>query len=75
MSEVHYLEDGYYVNELEEIKRLNNILDEIDLIFYRMRFVEFNSIDDELECLNVIINDVRKICQNKKLEENNDINI
>ena len=58
------LEEAY-----KEIERLNNILDEIDLIFYRMRFVGFNSINDELKFLYENINEVRKICQNKKLKE------
>lgn len=56
---------------LDEIERLNNILDEIDLMFYRMRFVGFNSTKDEIKFLYIIINDVRKMCQNKKLLEEN----
>lgn len=69
----------YYVSDIisgedlkmlvDEIERLNNILNEIDLIFYRMRFVGFNSKNDELKFLYENINEVRKICQNKKLKE------
>lgn len=57
------------LDKQKEIERLNNILDEIDLIFYRIRYVGFNSIKDENKFLYENINEVRKICQYKKITD------
>lgn len=47
----------------KEIERLTECLKEIDLIIYRLRFVEF--LDDEalIGTLNNILNDIRYISQ------------
>lgn len=48
----------------QENKHLKRCLDEIDIIFYRMRFVDFYSNKDWIKFTNECINDVREICQN-----------
>lgn len=50
-------------------EKLEKCLDEIDLIIYRMRFVEFASDKDCILFCNKILNDIRRICQLKDLEK------
>lgn len=49
--------------------KLEKCLDEIDLIIYRMRFVEFVSDKDYILFCNKILNDIRRLCQLKDLEK------
>lgn len=55
----------------QEIEKLNKCLDEIDLIIYRLRFIEF--IDDKalIETLNNLLNEIRLISQLKDIEKYN----
>lgn len=72
-----FAEDNEYFKILLELatnlqienERLNKCLDEIDLIIYRLRFVEF--LDDKacIGTLNNILNDIRKICQTKDINK------
>lgn len=63
----------------KEIKQLKECLKEIDLIIYRLRFVEFLDRDACIGTLNNILNDIRYISQtgdykNYMKRGNNDVN-
>lgn len=63
----------------KEIKQLKECLKEIDLIIYRLRFVEFLDRDSCIRTLNNVLKDIRYISQTEdyktiRKEVNNDTN-
>ena len=61
----------YITNLQDENERLKECLKEIDLIFYRLRFIDFLDQDTHIETLYNIINDVRQIAQIMNCQHNN----